>query len=215
MTNAGKKALEELVADDTKNPPTIWLQSWEDTRGEGQDRLWCQDKVWPDHEDDHEPVKYVRADLAATLEARATAAEERVKRLEEATRKLLACPAISDVDHWDAEYGDPDTAEAQSFAMKVLTGDKPKTERPTVNDSLTILRRLADGDTIVYSQDGDMGWFTKGDRAFVGDKITMLRACGFIKSEIDPTDETDNYRGMAEYDTISDLGRRYLKEQSR
>ncbi len=72
----GKKALEELVADDTKKPPTIWLQSWEDTRGEGQDRLWCEDKVWPDHEDDHEPVKYVRADLAATLEARAALADQ-------------------------------------------------------------------------------------------------------------------------------------------
>ncbi len=64
---------DELV----KNPPTIWLQSWEDTRGEGQDRMWCEDKVWPDHEDDHEPVKYVRADLAATLEDRDALADQK------------------------------------------------------------------------------------------------------------------------------------------
>ncbi len=63
---------DELV----KNPPEIWLQSYDDTTALDQDRLWCEDKVWPDHEDDHEPVKYVRADLAATLEDRAALADQ-------------------------------------------------------------------------------------------------------------------------------------------
>ncbi len=99
MTDAGKKALEELVADDTKNPPTIWLQSWEDTRGEGQDRMWCEDKVWPDHEDDHEPVKYVRADLVATFEARAIARLQ--ADLKEAVEALK--PFAEEANEWNAD----------------------------------------------------------------------------------------------------------------
>ncbi len=68
------------------------------------------------------------------------------------------------------------------------------------------LARLATGDTIVYSQDGDNGWFTRGDRAFIGDEVISLRKRGFITHKLDPKDETDNYRGMAEFDCISDAG---------
>jgi hypothetical protein len=46
----------------------IWLQSAEDTTALGQDRLWCEDKVWPESDEDHEPNEYVRADLFASLE---------------------------------------------------------------------------------------------------------------------------------------------------
>ncbi|MCA1490148.1 hypothetical protein I6F11_04340 [Ensifer sp. NBAIM29] len=47
----------------THNPERIWLQSHQDTTAVGEDRLWCQDKVWPNGPDDHEPIEYIRADL--------------------------------------------------------------------------------------------------------------------------------------------------------
>jgi hypothetical protein len=120
----------------------------------------------------------------------------------------MSCPYCGGSGHKDDVALLHDTGEVERQASNAPT-------RQIVTDTLTILRRLADGDTIVYSQDGDTGWFTKGDRAFVGDEIMTLRSCGFIKREIDPNDETDNYRGMAEYDTITEVGRKYLKEQSR
>lgn len=77
-----------------------------------------------------------------------------------------------------------------------LTGD----ERAT-------LQRLESGDTIAYSQDGDVGWFCGGDRARVGNEVIALRNLGFIARRVHKDDETDNYRGMAEYDAITDAGR--------
>lgn len=89
--------------------------------------------------------------------------------------------------------------------------DKPP-ERPTIDDEEIILQRLYDGDQIVYSQDGDMAWFSKGDRAFVGDTVMDLREKGCLLRMRDPEDRTDNYRGMAEYDTISAKGVTRLRE---
>ena len=83
-----------------------------------------------------------------------------------------------------------------------------KVERPWVEDEAEILRRLASGDTIVFSQDGDMAWFTKGDRAFVGDAIMELRKKGFLLRKCD---DDENYRGLSEYDTISETGRAALR----
>lgn len=71
------------------------------------------------------------------------------------------------------------------------------------------LRRLAEGDSVVYSQDGDDGWFTEGDRAFVGNEIITLRRKGLISRVVD---DEENYRGMSERDVISDAGRQALSE---
>ena len=87
-------------------------------------------------------------------------------------------------------------------------GSSSKPIRGEINDEMEILRRLADGDTIAYSQDGDMAWFTKGDRAFAGNAVMDLRSRGFLKR---CCDDEENYRGLAEYDTISDLGRAALE----
>lgn len=52
----------------------IWLQSAADAKNSYEGRLWCEDKVWPEGEDQGEPTEYIRADLAesslATLTAR-------------------------------------------------------------------------------------------------------------------------------------------------
>lgn len=47
--------------------PRIWLQA---DAGNAADRLWCEDKVWPDeadNPDEGEPTEYVRADICAAL----------------------------------------------------------------------------------------------------------------------------------------------------
>ncbi|MDO6966930.1 hypothetical protein [Rhizobium alvei] len=91
-------------------------------------------------------------------------------------------------------------------AMELAT-PKKHILRPIVDDETEILKRLAAGDTIRFSQDGDAAWFTKGDGAFVGNAIISLRSKGYLKRECD---DEENYRGMSEYDTISDLGRAAL-----
>ncbi|WP_269275971.1 hypothetical protein [Sinorhizobium psoraleae] len=73
------------------DPERIWLQSHQDTTALGEDRLWCQDKVWPNGPEDHEPTEYVRADLYAALtrelsEARRNALEEAAEIAENRTR---------------------------------------------------------------------------------------------------------------------------------
>lgn len=82
--------------------------------------------------------------------------------------------------------------------------------RRSVDDEAEILRRLADGDTIVFSMDGDMAWFTKGDRAFVGDTIMSLREKGYLHRKRYTVDDEDDPRGIAFYDTISEAGRAAL-----
>lgn len=74
-------------------------------------------------------------------------------------------------------------------------------------EELATLARLADGDSIAYSQDGDDGWFTQGDRAFVGNEITSLRKKGLIERVCN---DEENYRGMSERDVISNVGRAAL-----
>lgn len=69
-----------------------------------------------------------------------------------------------------------------------------------------VLARLAGGDAIVFSQDGDEAWFS-GTRDFVGREVITLREKGLTKREV--TDE-ENYRGMSEQDVISDAGRAVL-----
>lgn len=70
-----------------------------------------------------------------------------------------------------------------------------------------VLARLAEGDAIVFSQDGDYAWFSGGNRAEVGNEVITLREKGLTKREV--TDE-ENYRGMSEQDVISDAGRAVL-----
>lgn len=98
---------------------------------------------------------------------------------------------------------------AAAIRALALAPLKPN-EKPCVDDELVILRRLADGDTIVFSLDGDMAWFTKGDRAFVGDSIMSLREKGHLLRKRDGVDDEDDPRGIAFYDTISDAGRAAL-----
>jgi hypothetical protein len=58
----------------------IWLQNADDARATG-DRLWCQDKVWPECAEQQEPTEYIRADLCHAQDAEL----ERLRReLEEA-----------------------------------------------------------------------------------------------------------------------------------
>jgi hypothetical protein len=75
--------------------------------------------------------------------------------------------------------------------------------RPEIKSATEILKRLADGDEIAFSEDGDEAFFTKGDRAFVGSVIVSMRSNGYLK-RIVLNDE--NYRGTAERDVISDAG---------
>lgn len=72
------------------------------------------------------------------------------------------------------------------------------------------LSRLGSGDSVVYSQDGDDGWFTDGDRAFVGNEIISLRKKGLIERVCD---DEENYRGMSERDVISAAGRLALSSK--
>lgn len=74
---------------------------------------------------------------------------------------------------------------------------------PLTEQERSTLVRLADGDAIVFSQDGDYAWFSGGDRAFVEGEVITLRDKGFTKRIV--TDE-ENYRGMSEEDVISDSG---------
>ena len=100
------------------------------------------------------------------------------------------------------------TAEAAAAEVSSHpSAAKHETSRPIIDDEIQILRRLADGDQIFYSQVGDDGWFSKGDRAFVGNAIISLRQKGYLKRQCD---DEENYRGLAEYDTISAAGRAYL-----
>lgn len=75
--------------------------------------------------------------------------------------------------------------------------------RREIKSEKEILRRLADGDQIAFSEDGDCAFFTGGDRAFVGPVIISMRSKRYIKRI---TLDDENYRGTAERDVISDAG---------
>jgi hypothetical protein len=74
------------------------------------------------------------------------------------------------------------------------------------------LVRLNAGDSVVYSQDGDNGWFVGGDRAFVGDEIITLRSKGMIKRVFD---DDEDYRGLSARDVISEIGRAAINHYKR
>lgn len=117
---------------------------------------------------------------------------------------------------WHSRHGGklgpgPAFVEAIEAAMAVKEANPKPKERPWCDDEDTILRRLAEGDTIHFSQDGDMAWFTKGDKAFVGDAIMSLREKGYLSRRCD---DEENYRGLSEYDTISEAGKLYLEGKS-
>jgi hypothetical protein len=77
------------------DPERIWLQAAVDADPH-EGRQWCQDKVWPDNDEDSEPVEYVRADLFAALTAERDAAVAEVARL---TRYVAANEAMWKADH--------------------------------------------------------------------------------------------------------------------
>lgn len=79
----------ETVADHER----IWLEA---PPGGPEGRLWCEDKVWPDDENDGEPTEYVRADLYAAAEARVAALEAEKAGLVEALEQVAAHPASYD-----------------------------------------------------------------------------------------------------------------------
>lgn len=111
----------------------------------------------------------------------------------------LFAQAADIIERLTAELGN---ARREAQTMRV----KPE-EKRFVDDEAEILQRLATGDTIVFSMDGDMAWFTKGDHAFVGDAIMSLREKGYLLRKRDVVDDDDDPRGIASYDTISDSGR--------
>ena len=80
--------------------------------------------------------------------------------------------------------------------------------RREIKSEMEILRRLADGDQIAFSEDGDCAFFTGGDRAFVGPVIISMRSKSYLKRI---TLDDENYRGTAERDVISDAGIAALK----
>jgi hypothetical protein len=80
-----------------------------------------------------------------------------------------------------------------------------------IDDERAVLERLALGDAITFSQDGDTAWFVNGDRAMVGDCIISLRAKGLIERR---SDVEENYRGLGDLDVISDAGRALLAAPS-
>lgn len=71
------------------DPERIWLQNADDARATG-DRLWCQDKVWPECEEQQEPTEYIRADLYASRISQQDAEIERLRRELEEARAVIA-----------------------------------------------------------------------------------------------------------------------------
>lgn len=65
----------------------IWLQNADDARATG-DRLWCQDKVWPECDEQQEPTEYIRADLYASRISQQDAELERLRRENKALSEL-------------------------------------------------------------------------------------------------------------------------------
>lgn len=110
------------------------------------------------------------------------------------------------LDAWKAAEDD----RVEIARLREAMAHRSPPVRPQVEDEAEILRRLSGGDTIVFSMDGDMAWFTKGDRAFVGDAIMSLREKGYLLRKHDVVDDEDDPRGIAYYDTISDAGRAHL-----
>ena len=127
---------------------------------------------------------------------------ENVKHTPAMSRELMA-RIVDEV--FDGAIEDTRVIE-EIYAVIKRHEAEPKHVRAQVEDGIAILKRLAEGDTIVFSLDGDMAWFTKGDRAFVGNAIMDLREKGYLLRKRDVVDDDDDPRGIADYDTISDAG---------
>lgn len=103
-----------------------------------------------------------------------------------------------------------DCAGCPARCVLAALKEQPKeAPTPTVSDEWEILKRLAAGDRIHFSQDGEMAWFIGGDKAFVCG-LSGLRNKGYLSRK---GDDEENYRGGGEYDTISEKGLAALKEQ--
>jgi len=53
------------------------------------------------------------------------------QKLEQAIKKLLACPAIADGSHGEPAWGCKETAEAEAFARAALSAPKAEAVKPT------------------------------------------------------------------------------------
>lgn len=83
-------------------------------------------------------------------------------------------------------------------------------EKATIDDETAILQRLEDGDEIAYSKDGENAWFTRGDRAWIGDTAVIeLRAKGYLHRHY--RDDEDEH-GV---DVISNEGRAAIRSLAR
>lgn len=80
---------------------------------------------------------------------------------------------------------------------------EPGATKREINDETEVLRRLAEGDEIAFSKDGDNAWFTKGDRAWIGDVVIAMRKKGYLRRYYARDDEWG-------VDVISDKGRAAL-----
>lgn len=94
-------------------PERIWLQSAEDAKHQCEGRMWCEDKVWPENADQHEPTEYVRADIAASLQEQVEALTRECERWEQhactgddvLARTRAKIEALeAERDRWKGEY---------------------------------------------------------------------------------------------------------------
>ena len=89
-------------------------------------------------------------------------------------------------------------------------------KRVTLNEAqIALLRQLAAGCCISYSQDGEDGWlYPPNSRRVRGrlddDDIWALRDAKFIDKADDPDDEYDEYVRFPSSDRITPAGRAYL-----
>lgn len=104
------------------DPERIWLQSYEDTTAVGEDRLWCEDKVWPANNEDHEPTEYVRADRISQQDAEL----ERLQALydrEKAAHRISVAEAIAEA----RKAAFIEAAEiAETIAKQLYQGELPR-----------------------------------------------------------------------------------------
>lgn len=115
-----------MTRDSGKDHERIWLQSYEDTEALGEDRLWCEDKVWPNDPEDHEPTEYVRADLFAALEADLDAVTTYAAVLEaerDNARNDEWLAAISAVQFMSANWWQDCRSEVERNALQAVTED--------------------------------------------------------------------------------------------
>lgn len=113
------------------DPERIWLQNAADARATGE-RLWCQDKVWPECAEQQEPTEYIRADLYASRISQQDAELERLRRELADVRDNLA-EAEKDTHYWRVEYDKArkaafiEAAEiATATATDVRNGDRAR-----------------------------------------------------------------------------------------